>query len=62
MLGDPRLTLREWQPEMFKSYSTFYVETVYRNADSRFAFESWKSQVSDSEDSVIIQEESESKV
>jgi hypothetical protein len=40
----------------------FYVRAVYINADSRFAFESWKGQVSDSEDSGLVQEEPESEV
>jgi hypothetical protein len=47
---------------MFKSYSMFYVETVYVNADSRFAFQSRKSQVSNSENTGYIQEEPKSKV
>jgi len=47
---------------MFKSYSTFYVETVYINAYARFAFQSRKSQVSNSKNTGYIQEEPKSKV
>jgi hypothetical protein len=40
----------------------FYVEKVNLIADSRFAFQGWKSQVADAEDTGYTEEESESKV
>jgi hypothetical protein len=47
---------------MFKSSIRFYVKTVYIRANSRFAFQSGKSEVSNPENTGCIQEEPRSEV